>query len=92
MRSLDFTNQMTLIISNEEMDDTMKIPKSFEDFGLLIKGVNETNENEAKEETGEFFGMLSVTLAASLLVNMLAYKELMRTGEGRIYNTASSFS
>ena len=83
MRSSDFTNQMTLTISHEEMDDTMKILKPFEDFGLLIKGVNETNENEAKEQRGEFFGMLSVTLGASLLGNMLACKELRRTGEGR---------
>ena len=29
-----------LIISNEEMNDMMKIVKSFEDAGLLIKGVS----------------------------------------------------
>ena len=32
----------TLIISNEEMDDVMKIIKSIEESGLLIKGVSET--------------------------------------------------
>ena len=31
----------TLIISNEEMNNTMKIVKSLEEFGLLIKGVSE---------------------------------------------------
>ena len=37
-----------LIISNEEMEDTMKIVKSFEEIGLLIKGICETFKNEAK--------------------------------------------
>ena len=39
----------TLIIVNEEMDNTMKIMKSLEEFGLLIKGVSETIKNEVKE-------------------------------------------
>ena len=39
----------TLIISNDEMNDIMKIIKSLEDAGLLIKDVSETIENEAKE-------------------------------------------
>ena len=38
----------TLIISNGEMEDVMKIVKSFEDSGLVLKGVNETIQNEAK--------------------------------------------
>ena len=38
----------TLIISNEEMIDIMKILKSHEESSLLIKGVRETIENEAK--------------------------------------------
>ena len=36
----------TLIISNEEMEYIMKIVKSLEDFGSLLKGVNETIQNE----------------------------------------------
>ena len=47
----------TLIISNEEMNDIMKIVQSFEDSSLLVKGVNETINNEAKAK-GEFLGML----------------------------------
>ena len=39
----------TLIISNEEMNDIMKITKSLEESWLLIKGVSETIKNEAKE-------------------------------------------
>ena len=39
----------TLIISNKEMNDIMKIVKSLEKFGLLIKGVSKTIKNEAKK-------------------------------------------
>ena len=38
----------TLAISNEEMNDIMKIVESLEESGLLLKGVNETIKNEAK--------------------------------------------
>ena len=34
----------TLIISNEEMEDIMKIVKSLEESGLLIKEINETTK------------------------------------------------
>ena len=37
-----------LIISNEEMEDIMKVVKSLGESGLLIKGTSETIENEAK--------------------------------------------
>ena len=40
-RPSDLANWTTLIISNEEMND-MKIAKSIEKFGLLIKNVSET--------------------------------------------------
>ena len=40
----------SLIISNKEMEDIMKIVKSLEASGLLIKGVSETIKNEAKEQ------------------------------------------
>ena len=43
-----------LIISNEEMNDIMKIVKSLEESGLLINGVSETIQNEAEEEKGDF--------------------------------------
>ena len=65
----------TLIISNEEMEDTMKIDKFLEDPCLLLKGVSKTIQNEAKEQKGEFLSMLVGTLGANLLGNMLAGKE-----------------
>ena len=46
-----FGSGMTkLIISNEEMKDIMKIVKSLEELGLLMKGVSEAVQNEAKEQ------------------------------------------
>ena len=44
----------TLIISNEEMEDILKIVKSLEDSGLLIKGVSKTIKSEAKEQKEDF--------------------------------------
>ena len=44
----------TSIISNEEMNDIIKINKSLEECGLLIKGVSETIKNEGKEQRGDF--------------------------------------
>ena len=60
-----------LIISNEKMEDVIKTVKSFGDPGLLVKGVSETIQNEAKQQKGEFLCMLLVTLGASLLGNLL---------------------
>ena len=75
-------NPTTLIISSDEMEDIMKIVKSPPDFGLLIKGVIETIQNEAKEQKGRFLKMLLGTLGASLLRNMLAGKGVNRAGYG----------
>ena len=44
----------TLIISNEKMNDIMKIIKFLEESGLLIKGVSQTIKNEVKEQKGGF--------------------------------------
>ena len=38
----------TLIISNDEMEDMIKIVKSTGDSGLLLKGTSETIQNKAK--------------------------------------------
>ena len=40
----------TLIFSNEEANDIMKIIKSLEESGFLIKRVRETNTNESKNK------------------------------------------
>ena len=48
----------TLLISNEEIKDVMKIDKSLEESRLLIKGVSETIQNTTKEQKGGFFHVL----------------------------------
>ena len=48
------------------------LKKSLEESGLLIKGVSETINNEAKEQKGGFLGMLFGTLGATLLGTVTA--------------------
>ena len=72
----------TLIISNDEMEDIMKIVKSVEDSGILLKGVSETVQNGVKEQKGGFLGILLGTIGACLLGNILAGKRINRAGEG----------
>ena len=91
-------NNITLIISNEEINDIIKIVKSLEDSGLLLKGVTETVQNEVKEQKGGFLSMLLGTLGASLLRNLLTGrgiyrarkgKGVLRAGYGRLSSSAS---
>ena len=77
-------NNTILIVSNDEMKYIIKIVKSLEDSGLLLKGVTETVQNEVKEQKGGFLSMLLGTLGASLLGNILAGKGINRAGEGVI--------
>ena len=76
-------NNTTLIISNDEINDIIKIIKSLEDSGLLLKGVTETGQNEVKEQKGGFPSMLLGTLGASLLGNLLTGKGRYRTVKGK---------
>ena len=43
---------ITAASATDEMEDNMKIFKSLEDSGLLLKGVSETIQNEAREQKG----------------------------------------
>ena len=72
-----------MIISNDEIEDIIKIVKSPEDSGLLLKEVTETVQNEVKEQRAEFLSMLLGTLGASLLGNLLTGKEVYRAGKDR---------
>ena len=40
----------TLIISNEEINDIMKIAQTLEDSNLLLKGVTKTIKNETRKQ------------------------------------------
>ena len=74
----------TLIISNNEMENILKIIQSLENSGILLKGVSETIKDDAKEQRGGFLSMLLGTLGASLIENMLAGKGVFRAGQGAI--------
>ena len=54
------SHNATVIISNDEMKDIVKIVKSLEDSGLLLKGISETIHNDAKEQKRGFLSMLLV--------------------------------
>ena len=73
----------TLTISNNEIEDIIKIVKSLKDSGLLLKGVAETVQNEVKEQKGGFLSMLLGTLGASLLGNLLTGKGTYRAEKGK---------
>ena len=77
---------VTTLISNDEMEEIIKIVKSLEDPGLLLKGVTETIQNEAKEQEGGFFSILLGTLGASLSGNILAGKAAIVKRQGREIN------
>ena len=78
----DFASRMTtLIISNEEMSDTIKIVKSLEESCLLIKVFSKTIKKEAKEQKWGFLGMFLGTLGASILGNVLAHEDTIRAGQ-----------
>ena len=60
------SGMISLVISNEEMKDTIKIVKSVEEPVLLIKGVSETIKNESKEQNSRLLGMLLGTCITSM--------------------------
>ena len=48
----------TTLIKSNQIKDIIKIVKSLEDSGLLLKGVTETVQTEVKEQKGGFLSML----------------------------------
>ena len=73
----------TLIISNEEMNDIMKIVQALEDSNILLKGVTKTIKNETKEQKGGFLSMLLGTLRATLLGKLLSGKGIKADSEDK---------
>ena len=63
----------TLIISNDEMNDIIKIVKCLE---------TETVQNEVTEQKGRFFSMLLGTLGATLLGNILTGRGVKTSSQG----------
>ena len=56
------------------MKGIMKIVKSLEDSGLLLKWVSGTTQNEVKEQKGGFLSMLLAILGASFFGNTFTGK------------------
>ena len=87
-RILGSGNHITLIISNNDMQDLLKIVKSLKDSGVLLNGITETVQNEVKEQKDGFLSMLLGTLDASLLGDLLTKnlsgRGVIRTREGTI--------
>ena len=71
-----------LTISKDEIKDIIRVVKSLEKSGLLLKGVSKTIQNEDKEQRGGFLNMLLDTLGASLFGDILTGREIKRAGEG----------
>ena len=53
-RKIHGSGTTTLIISNEEINDIMKITQDLEDSNILLKGVTKTMKNETKEKKEDF--------------------------------------
>ena len=72
----------TLIISNEEMNDIMKILQALEDSNILLKGVTKTIKNKTQEQKGGFLSILLGSLGGTLLGNLLTGKGIVTAGSG----------
>ena len=72
---------ITLVISNEYMDDAFRVTKSLKKLGEEIDGVGETVKHEIEKQEGGFLGMLLATLDPSMLASMLTVKCVMRAGK-----------
>ena len=73
----------TLIVSNDEMEDIIKIVKSLKDSSLLSKEVSVTIQNEDVLKR-RFLSILLRALDANLLGNILVTKAMNGGGEGFI--------
>ena len=63
------------------MEDLIKIVKSLEDSGLLLKEVTESVQNEVKEQKVGLLSMLFGTWGAILLGSLLTGKGINKKGK-----------
>ena len=68
---------ITLVISNEDMDDIIRFIESLQNSGVLIDGVSATLNMKLKKQKGAYLGILLENINVSVLVNMLTGKDLM---------------
>ena len=75
-------SKTTLIISNDELNDIMKIVRALKDSNILLKIVGKTIKNEIKQPKEGFLSLLLGTLVASLSRHLIAGKRILRAGYG----------
>ena len=61
---------LNLFISNEDMDDIIKIVESLEKSSISIDGATETIGNQMKKQEGGFFRPMMAPIATSLIAIM----------------------
>ena len=76
----------TLIISNEEMNDILKIVKALEDSNILLKGITKTIKNETNKQKRGFLSMLLGSLGATITYKMfeINFCEIAHNGKSLI--------
>ena len=67
-------NHTTLIISNDDLNDLLKVIKFLENSGILLDGINETVKDEVKEQKGGFLSTLLSVVGSALISIMLSGK------------------
>ena len=84
---------LTLFISNEDMNEIIKITKSLVDPNVLIDGITETVKHKIKKLECGFSGAFLARLAASLVqpvissvVKGISGRGLRRSGRGYMDN------
>ena len=85
-KKMNGSETITLIISNvsnEEMNDLMKIVETLDDSNILSRRVTRTIKNETKEQKGGFLSTFLGTLGGSALGNLITGKGVVRPRSGK---------
>ena len=75
-------NEFTLSISNEDMNDIIKIIKQLEDSNVLIESITETVKYEIKKQQHRFLPALLAPLAALLVQPVISSVVKCISGQG----------
>ena len=85
-KNMHGSGNKTLIISNNDLNDLIKIATALEEHDILLKETTKTIKNTTKKQEGGFLSMLLGTLGPSLLGNLLTGKGLYRTVKSYVQN------
>ena len=79
-KKINGSGTITVIISNEEMNDIIKVVQTLEDLISYWKALLKQLKMKQKNKKVRFLGMLLGTLGASLLGTILAGEGIVRAG------------